>query len=79
MGDPERNMGFTTTCRVGVDLDTIIVLFQSMLTSFGLLADCANRVVVNRTRESAFLPGLMEMSRRIKWLSITARQAACRP
>jgi hypothetical protein len=35
-------MGFTTTCRVGVDLETITVLFQSTVTSFGLLADCAS-------------------------------------
>jgi hypothetical protein len=28
---------------VGVDLETIIVLFQSTVTSFGLLTDSANR------------------------------------
>ena len=43
MGDPGRNIGFTTTCKVGVDLDTITVLFQSTVTSLGLLADCAQR------------------------------------
>jgi hypothetical protein len=81
MGDPERNMGFTTTCRVGVDLDTITVLFQSTVTSFGLLADWAttepeNKVAANRVRERALLLGLVRMDRRIKLLSISARQDA---
>src|ERR1700733_2509118 len=41
MGAPERNMGLTTTCNVGVDLDTIMILFQSSVTTFGGLLDCA--------------------------------------
>jgi hypothetical protein len=57
---------------VGVDLDTITVLFQSTVTSFGLLADCAStdpekKVAANRS-------GQMRMNRWIKWLSITAKQ-----
>jgi hypothetical protein len=41
---------------VGVDLETITVLFHSTVTSFGLLADCAStelekKVVVNRRQE----------------------------
>src|SRR6202043_3731063 len=59
MGDPERNMGLTTTCKVGVDLETITVLFQSTVTSFGLLTDCASMdpeksVVTMRSRHTAF-------------------------
>ena len=51
-------MGFTTTCRVGVDLDTITVLFQLTVTSFGLLTDCPSTelekmVAVNSRRERA--------------------------
>src|ERR1700679_1768790 len=41
MGAPERSMGLTTTCSVGVDLDTTMVLLQSSVTTFGALLDCA--------------------------------------
>ena len=41
MGEPERNMGLTTICKVGVDLDTMMVLFQSSVITFGVLLDCA--------------------------------------
>ena len=34
-------MGLTTTCSVGVDFDTTVVLFQSTVTAFGGLLDCA--------------------------------------
>jgi hypothetical protein len=37
MEAPERNMGLTTTCKVGVDLETTAVLFQSTVTTFGEL------------------------------------------
>jgi hypothetical protein len=37
-------MGLTTTCRVGVDLETMTVLVQSTVISFGLLLDCARAV-----------------------------------
>src|SRR5450631_3388567 len=69
MGDPESNMGFTTTCSVGVDLETMTVLFQPTVTSFGLLTDCANteperNVAANRRRERS-------LNRHIKLLSAT--------
>src|ERR1700730_5717040 len=62
-------MGFTTTCRVGVDLETITVLFQSTVTSFGLLTDWASTepekmVAGNKRRERA-------LNRWIKLLSAT--------
>ena len=74
MGDPERNMGFTTTCSVGVDLETMTVLFQSTVTSFGLLTDCAStepekKVAANRRRERA-------LNRWIKLLSAIADASA---
>ncbi len=34
-------MGLTTTCKVGVDLETMMVLFQSSVITFGGLLDCA--------------------------------------
>jgi hypothetical protein len=49
MGDPGRNIGFTTTCNVGVDFETIVVLFQSTVTSLGLLIDCPQRSEGERT------------------------------
>jgi hypothetical protein len=57
---------------VGVDLETITVLFQSTVTSFGCFTDCAGtepekNVAANRN-------GQMRMNRWIKWLSITAKQ-----
>src|SRR5215470_13882974 len=40
MDAPWRSIGFTTTCKVGVDFETMTVLFQSIL--IGWLCCCAD-------------------------------------
>ncbi len=56
-------MGLTTTCSVGVDLDTTMVLFQSSVTAFGGLLDCAKASELAQSIASRIASAAVEVCR----------------